>query len=197
MGLVRLVALLRALPRPPGKAGPEAPYNMRRPFDCWSGCSGNDVTFQMGTFGVTEDLLFQRASEIARKEVRCWTRFLCRWQPRTRMHFVCSSCPVFGSLEILPRRHCTPGLLSRLGIKQRAKKVLLDTRRFVLSHVERTDREGLFVQKKKSDRRLEGLCVGDDQWNGVLFVIPQQPRYVGDFYSPAIRAATARQMNCM
>ncbi|KFG38056.1 acetyl-coA carboxylase ACC2, partial [Toxoplasma gondii p89] len=29
---------------------------------------GNDVTFQMGTFGVTEDLLFQRASEIARKE---------------------------------------------------------------------------------------------------------------------------------
>lgn len=30
---------------------------------------GNDVTFQMGTFGVQEDLLFQRVSELARKEV--------------------------------------------------------------------------------------------------------------------------------
>lgn len=30
---------------------------------------GNDVTFHMGTFGVQEDLLFQRVSEVARKEV--------------------------------------------------------------------------------------------------------------------------------
>lgn len=30
---------------------------------------GNDVTFQMGTFGVQEDLQFQKASELARLEV--------------------------------------------------------------------------------------------------------------------------------
>lgn len=30
---------------------------------------GNDVTYHMGTFGVQEDLLLQRVSEVARKQV--------------------------------------------------------------------------------------------------------------------------------
>lgn len=31
---------------------------------------GNDATYQMGTFGVQEDLFFQRVSEVARKQVK-------------------------------------------------------------------------------------------------------------------------------